>query len=225
MCGVYAYVGKSPTGRLGARVHATQLSRASYLAGTRGPHAHGWAEPHPDGGVWRCVRRLGSSMDDADTATTASALLVGHSRLGTGHNPFVADEAQPIVVGRVALAHNGVVHHLTGLDSSLVGRRRTGTDSEVIAHAVADALSAGARLDDAVDDAWAACRLDSPTALLVADIESGMLAARRGGTPRPQPLWVRSSSVGTYLCSRPMDGSRLLPEGVTLTWRGDVGWP
>lgn len=212
MCGVYGFVGPSPASGLSRKVHAMQLSRVAYLAGTRGPHAHGWAQSYEPSG-WQSRRRPGSASDDPDTAVSAAPLLVGHSRMGTSHRPLDPLEAQPMVRSRVALAHNGVVRHLPDLEAreSMI----TTTDSEVLAILVERALAESSdQLADAVADTIERARLDSPFALVVADAVTGQMTIARQGLP----LHFRTGRRGTYVCSRPWDGATELPDGDVRTF-------
>lgn len=205
MCGLFGFVGVPDDDPLAESNRCRHLARIAELAGTRGPHAHGvawWEDPD-----WRVLRRPGSSIGRSLPWT--APMMIGHSRLSTTHNPFVVDEAQPLQRDGLTLAHNGTVRHLHELDWA-GPRMTTGTDSEALLIAAADAAADGVPFDGLLEAAVDRCRLDSPYALLLASAEG--VCARRNG----QPLFVRNDRHGVWLCSRTGAAFTAIPPAVTL---------
>lgn len=207
MCGLFGYAGW-PRGS-----DPTVLRDAAVLAATRGPHAWGvaWARGpglervtgggHLDGTAWRLAEAAG--VGDA-------ALVIGHARLATSGGPGAetrAGDRQPILVGSVAVAHNGNVYNWRELARDGGIRLRTGCDSEVLAHLIERGCGP---LLARVSVAVALVDPDSPLALLAVDAGAGAIVAGVRG----HPLHALRRPEGAYFCSRALPGSAPLSEGV-----------
>lgn len=198
MCGLFAFVGSSPRREM--------LDAVAAGAARRGPHAWGvaWVT---SGGV-EVRRGLGPMPKDVfDRCPDAlmSSCVVGHCRLATCGAEDDLRAVQPLEIGNVVLAHNGVVR--TGED---VSRLLTGNDSEVVAQWLGREPTA-AGMDRALRET-----ATGPCAA-VAIIGGTLLVGRRG-----QPLMQISSSEGKYFCSRVplgVDQSQIkvLSDNTTLT--------
>jgi predicted glutamine amidotransferase len=206
MCGVAGFVGEAPDEVL------WKLALAE--AGERGPHSWGvgWYQD------WPMVERGQGPLqaDSMPLQAMATGIILAHSRLATsgsvsGERPPV-EEGQPIVVGLTMLVHNGRIPNAADL-----ALRTWTVDSEVLGQLIdADTGDLEQRVQRAVDDVTD----DSPMVALVTDGDA-LVAVRRAGRLRDtwnalHPLYRRDSAEGVYLCSRPIPGAELIPEGVWL---------
>lgn len=102
--------------------------------------------------------------------------------------------AQPLVVGRYAVAHNGSVENADSLAGAFGFRLQTGNDSEALARLVG-ALSG--TLAQRVDAALVLANTGEGFALAVLDMATGEVVLRR----RELPLFVLNTQAGRYWCS------------------------
>ncbi len=221
MCGIYGFVHNG--GAIPREDHERMLCRIASMAGTRGPHTNGVASL--DGGkAWQVSRRRGSARDNPAQRLSGSPMVIGHSRLATGHNPFVVEEAQPMHDGRLVLVHNGVVRRLSQVEASVTDRMATRTDSEALLIVAGDALRLGHPLEDCLSQAIVRCHIDSPYAMVLADGETGSAVFAR----RDLPLWELRSPHGIYLCSRAFPHARVVGDagvekyGITVARRRPI---
>ncbi|MBX3187075.1 MAG: glutamine--fructose-6-phosphate transaminase (isomerizing) [Labilithrix sp.] len=147
MCGIVAYVGNENC----ASILVEGLSRLEY----RGYDSAGLAI-HTGGGVEivRTVGKLARLAEALERAPLRGKTGIGHTRWATHGKPS-AENAHPHTSGPVAVVHNGIIENYAALrrELSARGRRFTSeTDTEVIAHLVAEALERdpGAALEAAV---------------------------------------------------------------------------
>ena len=139
-------------------------------------------------------RSAGSTHWPGNWATTRQRdrLGIGHTRWAT-HGPATEDNAHPHFGGdgEVVLVHNGVIENFQVLKDELIGKGykfKSETDSEVIAHLIAEGLKKTAEVDGqpnvryltAVQ--WAVARLRGTYGLAIAfrDHPNLMIAARFG---------------------------------------------
>lgn len=211
MCGLVGYVGNELP-------DPVLLRRAAEAAGARGPHSHGWVWRTPIG--WASERGDGPLTADVPDRALRSHVVLAHSRLATsgirpGDQP-PASEAQPLVAGTLALAHNGTVPD---------ARPELAVDSlellvTIGSHFQGNDLDPAQLTDVARQAIERLC--PEPTALLLASTaHRGIIVARSPGRHRPaQPLYrVTDAERGTYFCSVPIMPTILLhnieiPEGV-----------
>src|SRR5512138_3678602 len=140
MCGIVGYVGPRQCSDLiigGLR----KLEYRGYdSAGIAVVGAGGLVVKRAKGKLANLVALLG----DAPLAGTTG---IGHTRWATHGRP--SDEnAHPHAYGGVAVVHNGIIENHLALKSALAARGHrfsSETDTEIIAHLVADALQAGAK--------------------------------------------------------------------------------
>ena len=143
MCGIVGYTGRRPAGP----IILEGLQRLKY----RGYDSAGIALF--DGNELYIARSTGSPDDLAQRleGTLPPALTgIGHNRWAT-HGAPSDRNAHPHVdaSGRVAVVHNGIVENYEELREMLRERGvafTSDTDTEVLAHLIADGLSAGADL-------------------------------------------------------------------------------
>ncbi|MGN6136121.1 MAG: glutamine--fructose-6-phosphate transaminase (isomerizing) [Aureliella sp.] len=138
MCGIVGYIGNNQASGflLGG------LRRLEY----RGYDSAGIATINPHDGfrVTRVAGRVEQLENALRRSPQAAQIGIGHTRWAT-HGPATEANAHPHLggTGVVALAHNGVIENYESLKQMLQGRGyqfRSDTDSEVIAHLIADAL-------------------------------------------------------------------------------------
>ncbi|MEM6468889.1 MAG: glutamine--fructose-6-phosphate transaminase (isomerizing) [Planctomycetota bacterium] len=187
MCGIVGYVGSNCAGDF----LLTGLRRLEYRGyDSAGVAIHGGGEFHLTRSVGRIdslVKSLGGDPVDGPTG-------IGHTRWAT-HGPATQDNAHPHVggEGEVILVHNGVIENFQSLKQELVEKGYTfqsATDSEVIAHLVAEGLKAASGSGDdpnakyvqAVQ--WAIAQLRGTYGLLIAFRDQpDLLIAARFGSP------------------------------------------
>lgn len=188
MCGIVGYIGSKPASGflLGG------LQRLEY----RGYDSAGVATLRPGDG-FRVVKTAGR-VAELDAAVKRSGLVetlgIGHTRWAT-HGPATKENAHPHIggPGLLTLVHNGVIENFEALKQSLVDRGyvfRSQTDSEVVAHLIADCLktrSAGQprilEVQDcveAVQDALVQLRGTYGLVIMFRDFPDLLIAARCG---------------------------------------------
>jgi glucosamine--fructose-6-phosphate aminotransferase (isomerizing) len=178
MCGIVGYVGP----REAAGVLLDGLSRLEY----RGYDSAGLAVAHRRKVT---VRRTAGRVEDLRTllgdTPPPGRSGVAHTRWATHGEPSEAN-AHPHTdaSGRVAIVHNGIVENADALRAALTARRvvlRSDTDSEALAHLVAEALDGGAAtLADAVRTALAGVEGTYGLAVLDARTPDEIVVARNG---------------------------------------------
>lgn len=187
MCGIVGYVG----GGQAAPFLIEGLRRLEY----RGYDSAGVAihDGH-SAQVCRSVGRIDQLAGRLGPQPPAGMLGLGHTRWAT-HGPATQENAHPHLGGdgELVLAHNGVIENFAILKEELVGkgyRFRSATDTEVIAHLVAEGLrqSAGRGGDaDAIYLAavrWAIARLRGAYGLAIMFRDRpDLLVAARFGSP------------------------------------------
>jgi glucosamine--fructose-6-phosphate aminotransferase (isomerizing) len=140
MCGIVGYVGPRQCGDL----IVGGLRKLEY----RGYDSAGIAVVGPSGlAVKRAKGKLANLVALLRDAPLAGCTGVGHTRWATHGRP--SDEnAHPHAYGGVAVVHNGIIENHLALKAALAARGHkfaSETDTEIIAHVVADALQDGAR--------------------------------------------------------------------------------
>lgn len=178
MCGIVGYVGP----REAAGVLLDGLSRLEY----RGYDSAGLAVAHRRKVT---VRRTAGRVEDLRTLLgddpPPGRSGVAHTRWATHGEPSEAN-AHPHTdaSGRVAIVHNGIVENADALRGALTARGvvlRSDTDSEALAHLVAEALDGGAAtLADAVRTALAGVEGTYGLAVLDARTPDEIVVARNG---------------------------------------------
>ncbi|MCM2373753.1 glutamine--fructose-6-phosphate transaminase (isomerizing) [Aporhodopirellula aestuarii] len=184
MCGIVGYVGSDDA----AEFLIEGLRRLEY----RGYDSAGVAVVCDDDiAVTRSVGRIQSLVDRLGTPP-AGSLGLGHTRWAT-HGPATEENAHPHVGGDgdVVLVHNGVIENYQILKDGLIEKGyefHSATDSEVIAHLVAEGLRNTPVVEDqphsryvtAVQWAIAQLRGTYGLAIIFRDKPGFMIAARFG---------------------------------------------
>ena len=148
MCGIIGYTGQRPAGP----ILIESLERLEY----RGYDSAGIALFGHGDGIFRAraAGKLANLASRVEGALPSAAAGIGHTRWATHGRP--SDEnAHPQLdpSGRVAVVHNGIVENFEALRRRFTDRGdrfSSETDTEVIAHLLADALARGADLREAV---------------------------------------------------------------------------
>ncbi|MFJ7151957.1 glutamine--fructose-6-phosphate transaminase (isomerizing) [Streptomyces sp. NPDC100445] len=148
MCGIVGYVGSQSA----LDVVMAGLKRLEY----RGYDSAGVAVP-ADGGL-AAAKRAGKLVnlekELVDRPLPAGSTGIGHTRWATHGGPTDAN-AHPHLdnAGRVAVVHNGIIENFAALRTELAGRGHeltSETDTEVVAHLLAEEFSAAADLAEAM---------------------------------------------------------------------------
>jgi glucosamine--fructose-6-phosphate aminotransferase (isomerizing) len=112
-----------------------------------------------------------------------SSLAIGHTRWAT-HGRVTAENAHPHfdATGQVGIVHNGVIENVAELRASLGDMSfLSETDSEIVAHLVANELEQGSSLAHAVERVFR--RLNGSNAIVVAHRPTGQIAAITSRSP------------------------------------------
>lgn len=203
MCGIVGYIGKSTA----VEFLLGGLRRLEY----RGYDSAGIATLGPERlQVRRAVGRIEKLASVIAASPAGGSLGIGHTRWAT-HGPATEENAHPHLGGdgSLALVHNGVIENFQQLKEDLLARGyvfRSATDTEVIAHLVAEGLKQGrlrgmegtsdALYTEAVRGALAQLRGTYGIAVLFRDRPDLMIAARFGS-----PLVVGIGRGENFLAS------------------------
>jgi len=186
MCGIVGYVGREAA----VPFLLEGLRRLEY----RGYDSAGIATCGPEGlTIDRTVGKLANLAAKLGESPSTATLGLGHTRWATHGAPVVAN-AHPHVGGdgEVVLVHNGVIENHAQLKLELAAAGydfRSATDSEVVAHLIAEGLKRASEAEDADANApyldavrWALSRLRGTygLAILFRDRPDLLIAARFG---------------------------------------------
>lgn len=138
MCGIVGYVGSNDS----VSFLIDGLRRLEY----RGYDSAGVATWNNNTGlqVCRSVGRIDRLAEVVASKKQVGKIGIGHTRWAT-HGPATTENAHPHLGGRgaVAIVHNGVIENYDTLKQMLIAKGyvfQSATDTEVVAHLVADAL-------------------------------------------------------------------------------------
>jgi glutamine---fructose-6-phosphate transaminase (isomerizing) len=177
MCGIIGIIGTQPA----APRLLESLRRLEY----RGYDSAGIAVV-TDKGVER--RRAAGKIKNLEAVVLDNPLMgsigIGHTRWATHGAPTVAN-AHPHQSGKVTLVHNGIIENFASLKAELLAKGyefQSDTDTEVIAHLLAETLDSGLPLKEAFKQTLD--RLHGAYALaVVIDGEAKTLLGARRGSP------------------------------------------
>ncbi|ATY97644.1 MULTISPECIES: glutamine--fructose-6-phosphate transaminase (isomerizing) [Streptomyces] len=200
MCGIVGYVG----GQSAQDVVVAGLKRLEY----RGYDSAGVAVL-ADGGL-AAAKKAGKLVnlekELGDRPLPAGRTGIGHTRWATHGAPTDAN-AHPHLdnAGRVAVVHNGIIENFAALRRELTGRGHaleSETDTEVVAHLLAEAFSAGGDLADAMRQVCR--RLEGAFTLVAvhADQPDVVVGARRNSplvVGVGQDEWFLASDVAAFI--------------------------
>ena len=193
MCGIVGILWRGPVA--GAIVDA--LRRLEY----RGYDSAGVATLE-DGRLTR-VRASGKLKNLEEKLAAAplyGAIGIGHTRWATHGKPNETN-AHPHASSKVAVVHNGIIENFRELRAELTAEGHVSpiaseTDSEVVAHLVADEMRRGATPEKAVAAALKRLKGAFALAFLFEGENDLLIGARRGS-----PLAVGWSDDGVYVGS------------------------
>lgn len=138
MCGIVGYIGKNPA----CPFLLAGLRRLEY----RGYDSAGIATHLGATGfqLHRAVGRIDRLQEAIDLKPMSGSVGIGHTRWAT-HGAATTENAHPHMGGRgkVVIVHNGVIENYDVLKQGLIAKGyvfSSATDSEVVAHLVAEAL-------------------------------------------------------------------------------------
>jgi len=143
---------------------------------------------------------------------------IGHTRWAT-HGAPTERNAHPHVAGGVSVVHNGIIENFRQLRDELGAKGSqfaTETDTEVIAHLIAQEMADGATPKDAVAKTLGRLEGAFALAIIFAGEDDLMIGARQGS-----PLAVGFGNGQMYLGS---DAIALAPFTDTLTYLEDGDW-
>jgi glucosamine--fructose-6-phosphate aminotransferase (isomerizing) len=211
MCGIVGILGRAPV----APAIVEALKRLEY----RGYDSAGVATLE-DGRLTR-VRASGKlrNLEEKLAGAGLKGLVgIGHTRWATHGKPNETN-AHPHASDRVAVVHNGIIENFRELREELTAKGHvfaTQTDSEAVAHLVAEEMRKGAAPQAAV--AAALKRLKGAFALvfLFEGEEDLLIGARRGS-----PLAVGWGEEGVYLGS---DALALAPFANKIAYLDEGDW-
>ncbi|MFD3414654.1 glutamine--fructose-6-phosphate transaminase (isomerizing) [Streptomyces cyaneofuscatus] len=200
MCGIVGYVG----GQSAQDVVVAGLKRLEY----RGYDSAGVAVL-ADGGL-AAAKKAGKLVnlekELGDRPLPAGRTGIGHTRWATHGAPNDVN-AHPHLdnAGRVAVVHNGIIENFAALRHELTGRGHalgSETDTEVVAHLLAEAFSAGGDLADAMRQVCR--RLEGAFTLVAvhADQPDVVVGARRNSplvVGVGQDEWFLASDVAAFI--------------------------
>ncbi len=187
MCGIVGYVGGDDAGSF----LINGLRRLEYRGyDSAGVAVHGGSSIN----ITRSVGRIDALANELGDTPPAGKLGIGHTRWAT-HGPATHENAHPHVGGdgEVVLVHNGVIENFQLLKDDLVAKGyvfKSDTDSEVVAHLVAQGLKTtpedekqpNMRYVTAVQ--WAVAQLRGTYGLAIAFRDKpNMIIAARFGSP------------------------------------------
>ncbi len=211
MCGIVGILGKGPV----APQIVDALKRLEY----RGYDSAGIATLE-HGHLER--RRAGGKLVNLEARLKAEPLSgkvgIGHTRWAT-HGAPTESNAHPHATERVAIVHNGIIENFQALKREIVAAGRklaSDTDTEVVAHLITMALDRGLKPVEAMAETLKRLEGAFALAVLFADEEDLLVAARRGS-----PLAVGHGDGEMFLGS---DAIALAPFTQAVTYLEDGDW-
>jgi len=132
----------------------------------------------------RAEGKLDNLQRELDKAPLPGTIGIAHTRWATHGAPTVGN-AHPHVVDGVAVVHNGIIENFKALREEMQAKGRSfssETDSEVVAHLVADQLAAGKGPEAAVAAVLPRLHGAFALAILFRD-HPGMIVGARVGAP------------------------------------------
>jgi glutamine---fructose-6-phosphate transaminase (isomerizing) len=211
MCGIVGILGKEPVA-LGI---VEALRRLEY----RGYDSAGVATLE-NGTIER--RRAPGKLKNLEARLHEEPMLgiagIGHTRWAT-HGAANETNAHPHTAGDVVIVHNGIIENFRELKEELIAKGHkfeTQTDTEVVAHLIADRRSAGDKPVAAVKSVLGRLHGAFAFAILFKDEKDLLIGARQGS-----PLAVGHGDGEMYLGS---DAIALAPFTNKVTYLEDGDW-
>jgi glutamine---fructose-6-phosphate transaminase (isomerizing) len=211
MCGIVGILGREPV----ARDILEALRRLEY----RGYDSAGIATL--EGGKLTRVRASGKlrNLEEKLAAQPLKGHIgVGHTRWATHGRP-TENNAHPHAAEKVAVVHNGIIENFRELREELIAKGHvfaSETDSEAVAHLVAEELKNGVAPREAVGRSLKRLKGAFALVFLFEGEEDLLIGARRGS-----PLAVGFGPNGSYLGS---DALALAPFATEITYLDEDDW-
>ena len=211
MCGIVGILGREPV----ARDILEALRRLEY----RGYDSAGIATL--EGGKLTRVRASGKlrNLEEKLAAQPLKGHIgLGHTRWATHGRP-TENNAHPHAAEKVAVVHNGIIENFRELREELIAKGHvfaSETDSEAVAHLVAEELKQGTAPREAVGRALKRLKGAFALVFLFEGEEDLLIGARRGS-----PLAVGFGPNGAYLGS---DALALAPFATEITYLDEDDW-
>jgi glucosamine--fructose-6-phosphate aminotransferase (isomerizing) len=211
MCGIVGILGREPV----ARDILEALRRLEY----RGYDSAGIATL--ESGKLTRVRASGKlrNLEEKLAAQPLKGHIgVGHTRWATHGRP-TENNAHPHAAEKVAVVHNGIIENFRELREELIAKGHvfaSETDSEAVAHLVAEELKGGATPVQAVGRALKRLKGAFALVFLFEGEEDLLIGARRGS-----PLAVGFGPDGAYLGS---DALALAPFATEIAYLDEDDW-
>jgi glutamine---fructose-6-phosphate transaminase (isomerizing) len=191
MCGIIGYIGNKPA----QPILLGGLARMEY----RGYDSAGVATLHNHGiHLVRAKGKVSALRQRVDESPQTDTVGIGHTRWATHGEPSERN-AHPHVAGAIAVAHNGIIENYLELKEELVKHGAvfaSATDTEVLAHLINYYYEQLHDFVAAVQKALQRVRGTFGLAIVCADDESRIIAARRGS-----PLQVGIGHDATFVAS------------------------
>jgi glutamine---fructose-6-phosphate transaminase (isomerizing) len=211
MCGIVGILGREPV----ARDILEALRRLEY----RGYDSAGIATL--EGGKLTRVRASGKlrNLEEKLSAQPLKGHIgLGHTRWATHGRPTESN-AHPHAAEKVAVVHNGIIENFRELREELIAKGHvfaSETDSEAVAHLVAEELKNGVAPREAVGRSLKRLKGAFALVFLFEGEEDLLIGARRGS-----PLAVGFGPSGSYLGS---DALALAPFATEITYLDEDDW-
>jgi glucosamine--fructose-6-phosphate aminotransferase (isomerizing) len=191
MCGIVGIIGVTNT--------VPRMMEALHRLEYRGYDSAGVATI-TDGELHRCraVGKIAALDSKLVKEPIKGDVGIGHTRWAT-HGEAVEVNAHPHMVDNLAIVHNGIIENFASLKKDLLdaGHVFEGeTDTEVVAHLIADYLMQGLKPKDAVFETLKRIEGAFALAILINDADQRLYAARRGS-----PLVIGLGQGENYLGS------------------------
>ncbi len=196
MCGIVGYVGKDRCVEVlmqGLR----QLEYRGYDSAGLALQLDGQIETIKQAGR---LGNLAEAVEELNGHLSAARAGVGHTRWAT-HGPPNQANAHPQIGDGVAVVHNGIIENFAELKEELEGRGfafESETDTEVIAHLLAEGLEGDGTLREALGGALARLEGSFAVAALSAR-EPGRVVAARSQSPLVVGLGEQENYVASAI--------------------------
>ena len=212
MCGIVGILGREPV----APALIEALKRLEYRGYDSAGRRHAGKRPADAAARQRQAAQF--RKKNSKQSPLSGHIGLGHTRWATHGRPN-ENNAHPHANDRVAVVHNGIIENFRELREELTAKGHvfaTETDSEVVAHLVAEEMRQGSKPREAV--AAALARLKGAFALVfLFDGELDLLIGARRGSP----LAVGFGDDGVYLGS---DALALAPFATEIAYLEEDDW-
>jgi glutamine---fructose-6-phosphate transaminase (isomerizing) len=191
MCGIIGYIGNKPA----QPILLSGLARMEY----RGYDSAGVATLHNHKiHLERAKGKVSVLKQRVEESPQTDTVGIGHTRWATHGEPSVRN-AHPHVAGVIAVAHNGIIENYKELKEELEAKGSvfaSATDTEVLAQLINYYYQESKDFVKSVQQALHRVRGTFGLAVVCADDEQRIVAARRGS-----PLQIGIGAEATYIAS------------------------